>query len=66
MILDTNNLPEPSANEEGIKAYQWHIDNKYYVTDINLCAVDNKTVGSEKFAVSVEAIVINFDSERVN
>nr|CAD7460226.1 unnamed protein product [Timema tahoe] len=62
MILDVDDLPEPIILEDGIKAFPWHIDTKYYTADVNLCSVEKKTLDSEEFAVSVEAVVINFDS----
>jgi hypothetical protein len=65
VILGTDELPEPSQIEDGIFAYPWHIDTKYYTTDVNLCSVEKKTLGSEQFAVSVEAVVVNFDSNKV-
>lgn len=64
LILGGDELPEATPVEEGIKAYPWHIDTKYYTADVNLCSVEKKTLGSEQFAVSVEAIVINFDNNR--
>lgn len=64
LILGADDLPEASPVEEGIKAYPWHIDTKYYTADIDLCAVEKKTIGSEQFAASVEALVINFDSNK--
>lgn len=65
VILGVDELPEPTKLEDGISAYPWHIDNKYYTTDVNLCSVEKKTLGSEEFAVSVEAVVIHFDSNKV-
>ncbi|GLH07862.1 Alpha-and gamma-adaptin-binding protein p34 [Gryllus bimaculatus] len=64
LILGVDDLPEATTVEDGIKAYPWHIDTKYYTADVNLCAVEKKTIGSEQFAISVEAVVINFDSNR--
>lgn len=63
-ILGVEELPDYTEVEDGIKAYPWHIDTKYYTADVNLCAVEKKTLGSEEFAVSVEAIVVHFDSNR--
>ncbi|XP_049831444.1 alpha- and gamma-adaptin-binding protein p34-like [Schistocerca gregaria] len=63
-ILGVEDLPDYTEVEDGIKAYPWHIDTKYYTADVNLCAVEKKTLGSEDFAVSVEAIVVHFDSNR--
>jgi hypothetical protein len=65
VILGVDELPEPTKVEEGINAYSWHIDTKYYTTDVNLCSVENKTLASEEFAMSVEAVVIHFDSNKV-
>ncbi|KAJ9584212.1 hypothetical protein L9F63_021447, partial [Diploptera punctata] len=64
LILGVDELPEPTQLEDGIFAYPWHIDTKYYTTDVNLCSVEKKTLGSEQFAMSVEAVVINFDSNK--
>ncbi|PSN50392.1 Alpha- and gamma-adaptin-binding protein p34 [Blattella germanica] len=64
LILGVDELPEATQLEDGINAYPWHIDTKYYTTDVNLCSVEKKTLGSEQFAVSVEAVVINFDSNK--
>ncbi|XP_069682461.1 alpha- and gamma-adaptin-binding protein p34-like [Periplaneta americana] len=64
LILGVDDLPEPTQLEDGIFAYPWHIDTKYYTTDVNLCSVEKKTLGSEEFAVSVEAVVIHFDSNK--
>nr|CAD7414459.1 unnamed protein product [Timema poppensis] len=62
VILGVDDLPEPIILEDGIKAFPWHIDTKYYTADVNLCSVEKKTLDSEEFAVSVEAVIINFDS----
>nr|CAD7263171.1 unnamed protein product [Timema shepardi]CAD7574189.1 unnamed protein product [Timema californicum] len=62
VILGVEDLPEPIILEDGIKAFPWHIDTKYYTADVNLCSVEKKTLDSEEFAVSVEAVIINFDS----
>ncbi|KDR19806.1 alpha- and gamma-adaptin-binding protein p34-like [Zootermopsis nevadensis] len=64
LILGVDELPKPSQIEDGIYAYPWHIDTKYYTTDVNLCSVEKKTLGSEQFAMSVEAVVIHFDSNK--
>jgi hypothetical protein len=65
VILDVDELPEATKVEEGINAYPWHVDTKYYTTDVNLCSVEKKTLGSEEFAMSVEAVIIHFDSNKV-
>ncbi|XP_067015530.1 alpha- and gamma-adaptin-binding protein p34 [Anabrus simplex] len=64
LILGGDELPDSTLVEEGIRAYPWHIDTKYYTADVNLCSVAKKTLGSEQFAVSVEAVVIKFDNNR--
>lgn len=66
VILDVNELPDPLCLEDGIKAYPWHIDTKYYTADINLCSVERKTLGSQQFALSVEAAIVNFNSNKVS
>jgi hypothetical protein len=65
VILGVDELPEPTKLEDGINAYPWHIDTKYYTADVNLCSIEKKTLGSEQFAMSVEAVVIHFDSNKV-
>lgn len=65
VILGVDELPEPTKLEDGIIAYPWHIDTKYYTADVNLCSVEKKTLGSEQFAMSVQAVVIHFDSNKV-
>jgi len=65
VILGVDELPEPTKFEDGIIAYPWHIDTKYYTADVNLCSVEKKTLGSEQFAMSVEAVVMHFDSNKV-
>lgn len=65
VILGVDELPEPTKFEEGIIAYPWHVDTKYYTADVNLCSIEKKTLGSEQFAKSVEAVVIHFDSNKV-
>jgi len=64
LILGVDELPEPTKFEDGIIAYPWHIDTKYYTADVNLCSVEKKTLGSEQFAMSVEAVVMHFDSNK--
>lgn len=65
VILGVDELPEPTKFEDGIIAYPWHIDTKYYTADVNLCSLEKKTLGSEQFAVSVQAVVMHFDSNKV-
>jgi len=65
VILGVHELPEPTKFEDGIIAYPWHIDTKYYTADVNLCSIEKKTLGSEQFAKSVEAVVVHFDSNKV-
>jgi len=50
---------------EGIYSYPWHIDTKYYTADVLLCTSDDRTIGDESFAESVQAFVVIFDSKEV-
>jgi len=65
VILGVDELPEPTKFEDGIIGYPWHIDTKYYTADVNLCSIEKKTLGSEQFAMSVQAVVVHFDSNKV-
>lgn len=62
-ILGDDQLPEPETWTDNIKAYPWHIDTKYYTADIHLCTLQSKTLGSQDFSESVQAVVIDFDSK---
>lgn len=64
LILNVDELPCSSEVDENIQAFPWYIDTKYYTADIKLCSIDKKSLGSEQFAETVEAIVICFDSNR--
>lgn len=65
-ILETDDLPEPLCLIEGIRSYPWHIKTKYYEADIHVCAMDQKTIGNQTFADSVNAVVLCFDSSSVS
>ncbi|KAL1115011.1 hypothetical protein AAG570_007834, partial [Ranatra chinensis] len=56
-------LPECFVLEQGLTAYPWHVDTKYYEVNVNLCALETKSLGSQEYANSVQAVVIYFDSE---
>ncbi|CAG7819370.1 unnamed protein product [Allacma fusca] len=60
-ILNKDTLPEPLELIEGVRSFPWHIVTKYYEADIHLCALDKKTIGSQEFADSVNAVIICFD-----
>lgn len=64
-ILETDDLPEPLCLLEGIRSYPWHIKTKYYEADVHVCAMDQKTIGSQVFADSVNAVILCFDSASV-
>ncbi|KAL0274434.1 UNVERIFIED_CONTAM: hypothetical protein PYX00_006857 [Menopon gallinae] len=49
---------------DDIDAYPYHIDNKYYTTDINLCCLKRKVISNETFASTVQGTVIYFDSTK--
>lgn len=51
---------------DDIDAYPYHIDNKYYTTDINLCCLKKKVLSNETFASTVEGTIIYFDSTDPN
>ncbi len=51
---------------EGVTCYPWHIDTKYYTTDVNLCVAANRTIGNQEFADCVQAFIILFDSQEVH
>lgn len=59
-------LADPVIIDPNISAYPWHIDNKYYSTDVNLCAVHSKAISNEDFASSVDAVIICFDAANPN
>lgn len=57
-------LPSAINTEEGIVSYPWHITTKYYEADVLLSAMVSKSLSSQHFAESVQAIVLYFDSEK--
>ena len=65
-ILGTENLPEPLNLTEGVRSFPWHISTKYYDADIQVCALDRKTIASQAFADTVNAVVICFDTNAVS
>jgi len=43
-----------------------HLETKYYTADVNLCILESPTIGDQKFAESVEAVILfysNIDTE---
>lgn len=60
LVLNTD-LPESVKIDEDILAYPWHIENKYYTTDVYLCSLQKKSISNRKFADSVEAVILHFD-----
>lgn len=65
MIVKQEEFNQPTVLEDGIIAYPWHIDTKYYTADVQVCAVERKTLGSPQFIESVQAVVVHFDSRKV-
>lgn len=61
-ILNVSELPDGYRVVESVVSYDWHIDTKYYTADVYLCTTTERTIGNEKFAESVEAFVVYFDS----
>jgi len=61
-ILETQDLPEPLNNVDGVRSFRWHINTKYYEADVHVCSLDKKTIGNQEFAESVNAIILCFDS----
>lgn len=57
-------LPGAINTEAGIVSYPWHINTKYYEADVQLSAMVSKSLSSQHFAESVQAIVLYFDSEK--
>jgi hypothetical protein len=64
-ILAVDDLPECAVLVEEIRCYPWHIDTKYYTTDVLLCTTESRTIGDEEFAARVEAVLIYFDGNDV-
>lgn len=64
--LILGDLPEAITEEQGVVSYPWRIDTKYYEADVLLSALSKKTLTSQKFASSVQGIVLYFDSEIVS
>ena len=50
---------------EGIVAYPWYIDTKYYTANVQICLTDNKTLGDEAFAECVQCVILQFDPSQV-
>ncbi|XP_067666807.1 alpha- and gamma-adaptin-binding protein p34-like [Haliotis asinina] len=64
LILGTENLPTAQHVTESVKAYDWHIDTKYYTADVNLCTSLSRTIGNQEFATSVQAFIVYFDPKQ--
>lgn len=58
-----SNADEKEVIDENITAFPWHIENKYYEADVNLCAVSSKSISDENFASFVDAVVLCFDAQ---
>ncbi|KAK0070252.1 alpha- and gamma-adaptin-binding protein p34 [Biomphalaria pfeifferi] len=64
-ILKPSDLPTPKVVCDEIESYEWHFETKYYDTTIQLCTTENRTIGNEDFASSVEAFVHYFDPNSI-
>ena len=64
-ILGVSKLPEGQQMSDGIVAYPLHIDTKYYTADVCLCTCQDRTIGDEAFADSVQAVVLHIDTRQV-
>ncbi|XP_067127740.1 alpha- and gamma-adaptin-binding protein p34-like [Centruroides vittatus] len=62
-LLETKNLPEPESHFQHIKSYPWHLETKYYKTDLFCFAASSKDI-SPDFSDSVEAVIIHFDTSQ--
>ena len=58
-------LPASVRVLEDVHSYPWHIDTKYYTADVLLCTTNDRTIGDESFAETVQAFVVMFDSKQV-
>lgn len=65
MILGLEELPSSIELENGVTAYPWHIDTKYYEADVNLCIIRKKMISSLELAETIQAVVLYFDSNKV-
>lgn len=64
-ILGVSELPDGKQILDGIVAYLWQVDTKYYTADVCLCISQDRTIGDKVFAESVQAVVIHFDTQQV-
>ncbi|KAE8752537.1 hypothetical protein FOCC_FOCC000659 [Frankliniella occidentalis] len=64
MIVNDEEFNQSSDLENGIVAYPWHIDTKYYTADVHVCTLQDKNLGTTEFAESVQAVIIYFDSRK--
>lgn len=60
-LLETKKLPEPELHFKHIKSYPWHLETKYYKTDLFCFAAYSKDISPE-FSDYVEAVIIHFDA----
>ena len=64
-ILGVSELPAGSQVADGVVAYPWQVDTKYYTADVRLCTSEVRTIGGEQFADTVQAVIIHFDTRQV-
>lgn len=64
LIVKGDEFQQSISLENGIVAYPWHIDTKYYTADVHVCTLNEKTLGSPDFADSVQAVIVYFDSSK--
>lgn len=57
---------EYSFTDHKIWRCDWHLDTKYYSTDIYFYAAAERNLIDKQFAESVEAVVLFFDSSQVD
>ncbi|KAK3607905.1 hypothetical protein CHS0354_036731 [Potamilus streckersoni] len=65
-ILKLDDLGNGTCILEKICAYDWNIETKYYTASVQLCTTEERTIGNESFAESVEAFLVCFDSHQKN
>ena len=64
-MLIVEELPASTKVMESMELYPWHIETKYYKADVGLCATEERTIGDQQFAESVQAFIVHFDTQQV-
>ena len=65
MIVKEDEFTKPTTLHSQITAYPWHIDTKYYTTDVHICTLEDNACDLDAFTSSVEAVILQFDSNKV-